>query len=144
MATWTTWNGNKSNKWSDQDNWSKGLPSKGVHALIPAAPEGGYSPKIVNSATIDFTLKNNGSLKNEGLLTVEKEGIIQNDGNFINGPKGTIINKGIVINNGAFSDQGKLNNEKVFTKTEDILQSFPETFSAFFADQKTQELEAIL
>ena len=143
MSNWTTWTGNKNFDWNQEENWSQGIPGKGRHAIIPAAPTGGDYPRITGQITIEFTLKNNGIIDNEGSMLIKQEGIIQNDGQFINREGATISNRGIVMNNGRFINEGTLHNSRIFTQNSKLPKSFPSAFRSFFEDEKFQELNTI-
>lgn len=50
-GTSTTWNGSVSTDWFNESNWSAGVPSEIMSAIIPAAPVN--QPQIVGQATTD-------------------------------------------------------------------------------------------
>ena len=117
MNSMTSWTGKNGKKWSDPENWTKGVPSKNLHAYIPAAPEGDCFPLVVNKLRIDFTVKNDGSIENEGFIVVKENGILQNDGTIENHATGTFVNSGNTFSAGEFINSGTLDNHKIFTNS---------------------------
>jgi hypothetical protein len=88
LAT-NTWTGNQNNNWNNANNWSNGVPGSGQNILIQSGA--GNYPEIelgvnINNLTIQnnasLTVKNNqtltvnGTLTNNGTITVESGGAL--------------------------------------------------------------------
>ena len=80
MNNMTSWTGNNGNNWFDPGNWTMGLPSTNLHGYIPENPKGDCFPVVFDKLCIDFTLKNDGKIENEGLIAIKENGILQNNG----------------------------------------------------------------
>ncbi len=117
MISMTSWTGNIGKNWFDSENWSEGIPSTNLHAHIPSNPESGNFPSILNKLSIDFTVKNDGKIENEGFIVVKENGILQNEGEIENQATGTFVNSGNIINTGEFINSGTMDNNKVFTNS---------------------------
>jgi hypothetical protein len=115
MNSMTSWTGKNGKNWFDPENWTHGVPSKNVHAYIPVNPAGKHFPLITDKLCIDFTLKNDGKIENEGLMVIKENGIFQNDGFIENLETGTFVNSGNIINTGEIINSGTFENNKIFT-----------------------------
>lgn len=115
MNSMTSWTGKISNNWFDPQNWTKGVPSTNLHAYVPSKPEGAHFPFILEKLIIDFTIKNDGKIENEGLIALKENGILQNVGCIENHATGTLVNSGNFINTGEILNAGTLDNNKIFT-----------------------------
>ena len=115
MSNQTIWTGKSSSTWSDHANWTQGVPSLGIHAIIPKVEEKCFSPVIASNLKINFTLKNDGHLIIESQLFVMNNGIIQNYGTIKIENIGTLENEGNVLNFGECINEGTIENKKVFS-----------------------------
>ena len=113
----TSWTGKNGKNWFDPKNWTHGVPSIDLHAHIPVNPKGKHFPLISDKLCINFTLKNDGEIENEGFMVVKDNGLFQNDGTFQNQDIGTFVNSGNVFNRGEIINSGTLDNNKIFTNS---------------------------
>jgi len=112
-GSYTVWTGQQGSHWLNLGNWTKGLPSPNNHAFIPQQPSGHHFPVISTHCEINFTLKNEGILINEGRLIVLEAGFIQNDGLIDNAEGARLDNFGRFNNHGTFLNQGLIDNQHV-------------------------------
>lgn len=111
---YTEWTGKKDNHWSDEENWSDGLPFRYLHAYIPRVPQGNHFPEITTEMTLNFTIKNEGVIGNAGRLELQEEGLLQNYGIFKNHRAAQLVNNGKIINQGIVRNWGAINQLNVF------------------------------
>ena len=102
----TVWTGEEGTDWHNAANWTNGLPTEGKHAYIPTYPKGDQFPVITEECMIDFTIKNDGMIKNNGELTIMPNGLFQNYGILENKIDSKLINKGNCFNAGAIINTG--------------------------------------
>lgn len=115
MSMLTTWTGISDHHWQEPLNWTNGIPSAGLHAHIPAQPEGGKMPEIRTAVAIDFTLKNDGEIYCSSSFCIEANGILQNIGQLHIQPTGTLQNKGTIMNEGRLINEGTLDNARIIS-----------------------------
>lgn len=115
MLNQTTWLGKASSSWLDVSNWSKGIPSIGVHAYIPDNSTTLFHPIISSNLKMNFTLKNDGRVEIDAELYIQKNGIFQNYGLTKVSDIGTLNNEGNVINFGEWVNEGTCDNKRIFT-----------------------------
>jgi len=115
MSNQTTWSGTISNTWSDPSNWTKGVPSIGIHAYIPPSASTPYQPVINKNVKINFTVKNDGFLHIHAEILLQNKGMIQNYGTIQNHTDGTVVNEGNIMNFGEWVNEGTCDNKRIFT-----------------------------
>lgn len=113
LSEFTTWTGNLGHHWLDLGNWSNGLPSANHHAYIPQQPIGNHFPIVTNHCQIDYTIRNEGVICNEGEFNILKDGFLQNYGVLENGENAKLVNYGNLINHGTLVNHGYLENQHV-------------------------------
>ena len=111
----TVWTGDEGTDWHNAANWTNGLPTEGKHAYIPTYPKGDQFPVITEECMIDFTIKNDGMIKNNGELTIMPNGLFQNYGILENKIDSKLINKGNCFNAGAIINTGYMDNQNIFS-----------------------------
>jgi len=113
MSNQTTWSGTAGSTWSDPANWTKGVPTMGIHAYIPPSTSTTNQPVIHKNIKINFTLKNDGFLHIQAEILLQNKGIIQNYGTIQN----EWVNEGTCDNKRIFTNKHRLFNEGVFDNT---------------------------
>lgn len=148
-TTQTTWLGKENTDWNCPDNWTNGIPNTFNHAFIPATTNNNNFPILTTNLSIDFTLKNEGSISIENTTEIIGDGLIQNEGTIeiinvatlINNGKfvnlGTITNYGTIINKKTIVNEGRLNNDGVIDN-EDSIVNMKELFNSGFIDTDSE------
>jgi len=117
MISMTSWTGKNNTNWFDSGNWTEGVPSANLHAHIPSNPESERFPNVLDKLSIDFTIKNDGKIENEGFIVLKENGILQNEGEIENHATGTFVNSGNIFNAGEIINSGTFDNNKIFTNS---------------------------
>lgn len=111
---YTEWTGKKDHNWHEPANWSNGLPFRYLHAFIPRVPRGNHFPQIIDPCQINFTVKNEGIISNQGQIEITGHGLMQNHGILKIEKKGVLNNYGKLINHGTLRNEGHLNSQSLF------------------------------
>lgn len=111
----TVWTGEEGTDWHHAANWTNGLPAQNKHAYIPTYPKGDQFPIITQRCLVDFTIKNDGMIKNEGKVTILANGLFQNYGILENKSDSKFINQGNCFNAGAIINTGYMDNQNIFS-----------------------------
>lgn len=117
---YTEWTGKKDHNWHDATNWSNGLPFRYLHAFIPRVPLGNHFPQISDTCKIDFTVKNEGIISNNGNAEITAHGLMQNYGIFKIEKKGLLSNLGKLINHGTLRNEGQIISKSIFCNLNSI------------------------
>ncbi len=120
---YTEWTGKKDHNWHEPANWSNGLPFRYLHAFIPRVPRGNHFPQINDDCKINFTVKNQGIISNEGSTEITKHGLMQNHGILKIEKKGTLSNFGKLINHGTLRNEGHINSQSIFCNLNAIVNN---------------------
>jgi hypothetical protein len=93
-TTVTTWQSSSSTDWALGSNWSNGVPSAGVSAIIPASASA--QPEIDAGITYEV---NNITIENGAILTLKKDAFFTANGNVM-GTGDLMINSGgsVIVN----------------------------------------------
>jgi len=111
---YTEWTGEKDHNWHEAANWSNGLPFRYLHAYIPRVPKGNHFPQINDNCKIDFTIKNEGIISNQGQANISIHGLMQNFGILKIEKKGILNNQGKLINHGTLRNEGQFHSQNIF------------------------------
>ena len=115
MLNQTIWTGKTSSNWTENSNWTNGIPSFGIHAYIPEKGAVSYCPLISKNLKINFTLKNDGEIHIAAELFIQQIGILQNYGVVKNCNNGIVLNEGNIMNFGEWVNIGTCENKRIFT-----------------------------
>lgn len=111
---YTEWTGQKNQNWSDEENWSDGLPFRHLHAYIPRVPRGNHFPDIKSNTDISFTIKNEGIISNFCNISITLNGLLQNYGIVNNAANAQLINLGKLVNHGTIKNIGLISQRNIF------------------------------
>lgn len=117
---YTEWTGKKDHNWHEAANWSNGLPFRYLHAFIPRVPKGNHFPRITDICKIDFTIKNQGIISNQGFADITRHGLLQNFGILKIEKQGELNNRGKLINHGTLRNEGHLHSQNIFCNLKTI------------------------
>jgi len=85
LSAATTWTGAVSTDWGNSGNWSNGVPTQSVNAVIPGNPSGGRFPVISSGSykTRKLTIDANGELtQTGGSLEVRRDFVVNSGATF--------------------------------------------------------------